>query len=1195
MKAHLDFWCMKPMAAVMLFLGGFTVIQASEPTSLGKGRAFTKPPSPFGGNPAQFIENKGQWPQEVLFLARFNGLNAWITQEGAVFDFYQWIKNDENIPGQGAENTKNRYHKSLINQRQGHVVRIRHRGSLAQVTGVGEEEKSFFFNYFYGNDPSRWARNVRVFEKVIIKNLYPGIDVRWYFDRGMLRHDYIVTPGADYSQIGFYLEGARQISIEKGDVLFTTRFGRVRLSELFAYQETPSGRKQVSAYWKQEKDAIRLIVPHYDENLPLIIDPIVYCTFVGVQGSEFPVAIAADDLGNTYITGQVPNIPYPTTTGAYDDTFNGGLWDAFVTKLNSSMNNLVFSTFLGGSGNEEFLLSHSLKSIFVDANYNVYVAGETTSNDFPVSTPCFDNTLNGGSDIFITKLNPLGNNLIYSTYLGGSDDEFGASIIVNNVGDAVVSGGTESPDFPAGNNFGAGASEIFVAKINNSGTSLVLSTIVGGSENEFPGSIALDGSGNIYLAGRTFSNDFPVLGAVDGSFNGANNFNNNTISDAFYLKLNSSGNVIQFSSFLGGDLSDGAIGIKLDNNGDLYVVGRTESNDFPTTSGSFMPNYCSFCGNLTFVTKINTSGNSIVYSTYMGGTNSGNEEIMDFSVDPAGHVFLVGFTGRNNFPIGGPGQDQTFNGFWDGFLAKLNPAGNGLLYSTFFGGEPNNNFGDDLEDWAAGVALDASGDMYVVGYTSSNNFPVTAGAYDVTHSDAPSSTDIFVTKLTSCVPMTFYLDADGDGFGDPQNSVTACSPPPGYVSNSSDCNDANANVNPNVPEDPCNGVDDNCNGVVDEGALTPISLNSASCNITVNDFSHVLRAIHMPGAVQYQFEFFDSLGNTYYYEYRPNRGFYFSLWNWPEFNRSYKVRVRWFNGSTWSCWGSVCIVNTPPMPTTQLQPGNCNITGVTPSQVLRAIQMPGADEYEFEFFDGTNYYYATRPNNAFYFALFNWDSFNTTYTVRVRWRRGNTWSDWGAPCTVTTGPMPTTQLRPSDCDATVTSNTQVLRANVMSGAIQYEFRISNGSNTWYLLRPNQGFYFRLFGLPAGSFPAGAYTVEVRWKDAGTGMWSDWGPVCNITLANTLDQNIEEPAISLFEVQAFPVPFDHTLSLIIEALSTDPVYMNVIDMQGRLIESRIILMENSALLSLGESWADGVYAILLQQGGEIRTLRVVKSH
>ncbi|MCX7650521.1 MAG: MopE-related protein [Flavobacteriales bacterium] len=414
----------------------------------------------------------------------------------------------------------------------------------------------------------------------------------------------------------------------------------------------------------------------------------------------------------------------------------------------------------------------------------------------------------------------------------------------------------------------------------------------------------------------------------------------------------------------------------------------------------------------------------------------------------------------------------------------------------------------------------------------------------------------------------------------------------GLASTNDDCDDEDAGVYPGATEI-CNSLDDNCDGIIDNAfgmALT--QLNLASCGVTVLTYTHVLRANHMAGALQYEFEFTDGV-NTYY-ELRPNRGFYFSLFTWPLYSTTYTVRVRWFNGTNWSCWGPPCTVTTPVHPVTFLDAASCGATASSPSHVFRAVNIPGALQYEFEFDDGVNTFYELRPNRGFNFGLFSWDMFGTTYAVRVRWFDGSTWSPWGPACNVTTSSMPTTQLQPSDCGAVVSSNTQVLRANNMVGAAQYEFKVSDGTNTWYLLRPNRGFYFRLFGLPPGSFAPGAYTVEVRWKDGGTGTWSAWGPVCNITLSAPLSDADAALNENTLDVQAFPVPFNDVVQLTVETFSEDPVHITVLDLNGRIIENRQVQMEHNGLITLGEAWAQGVYILRVQQGAESRTLRVVKA-
>jgi len=251
--------------------------------------------------------------------------------------------------------------------------------------------------------------------------------------------------------------------------------------------------------------------------------------------------------------------------------------------------------------------------------------------------------------------------------------------------------------------------------------------------------------------------------------------------------------------------------------------------------------------------------------------------------------------------------------------------------------------------------------------------------------------------------------------------------------------------------------------------------------------------------------------------------------------------------------------------------------------------MPGATQYQFEFYDGENTYYELRPNRAFYFSLFTWWQFNKTYSVKVRWFNGTLWSNWGPACNVNSPSMAVTQLEPTSCGATITSTSQVFRAIVMSNASQYEFYMTNGVNSWSVVRPNRGCYLSLMG---SGFPAGIYTVKVRWKTASSS-WSSWGPDCNLILSNSLNHETTLEDTKLFEISAFPIPFSLYFNLTVETTGQEKVNVMVYDLHGRLIKQNQVSFQDNGILSLGHNWDAGVYIVHVIQGERIKTIRVVK--
>jgi hypothetical protein len=370
-----------------------------------------------------------------------------------------------------------------------------------------------------------------------------------------------------------------------------------------------------------------------------------------------------------------------------------------------------------------------------DGSGNAYVAGQTESGDFPTTAGAHDTSFNGVQDAFVTKLSPAGSVLVFSTYLGGSAPDAAIDLVLDGTGAAYVTGEADSGDFPTT----AGAydttfnstpptGDAFVTKLNVAGSALVYSTFLGGAAEDVGAGVALDGTGAAYVTGSTRSTDYPATaGAFDTTANGS--------SDLFVTKINAAGAALGYSTYLGGTQDDGSSGIALDGTGAAYVAGGTLSSDFPTTAGAFDT---TFGGAIdATVTKLNAGGSSLAYSTYLGG--SGTDASRDITVDQAGRAHVTGQTVSANYPTTAGAYDTTFNGgpvFGDAFVTKLDAAGSELAYSTFLGGA------DDDEGF--GIAVDATGKIYVAGSTRSANYPTTAGAYDTTFNGVQ---DAFVTKL----------------------------------------------------------------------------------------------------------------------------------------------------------------------------------------------------------------------------------------------------------------------------------------------------------------------------------------------------------------------------------------------------------------------------------------------------------------
>jgi hypothetical protein len=408
---------------------------------------------------------------------------------------------------------------------------------------------------------------------------------------------------------------------------------------------------------------------------------------------------------------------------------------------------LVYSTYLGGQGSESGL------GLAVDGAGSVYVTGQTTSSDFPTTAGAFARSLNGFPDVFVTKLDPTGSALVYSTYLGGSSTELGAGIVVDGAGSAYVSGYTTSSDFPttpgAFDTSYNGSDDVFVTKLDPTGSALVYSTYLGGSSTDRGYGIAVDGAGSAYLTGQTTSSDFPsTTGAFDMSFNGG--------GDAFVTKLDAAGSGLVYSTYLGGSSidqgsNDWGEAIAVEGSGSAYVTGQTTSSDFPTTAGAFDTSHD--VGFDVFVTKLDATGSALVYSTFLGGNSA--DLGLGIAFDGDGRAYVTGYTTSSDFPTTAGAFDTSPNGSLDAFVTKLDATGSALVYSTRLGGSSN--------DLGLGIAVDGGGDVYVTGFTASPNFPTTAAALS---RSLKGVEDAFVTRLDASGSALAYSTFLGGSFAD---------------------------------------------------------------------------------------------------------------------------------------------------------------------------------------------------------------------------------------------------------------------------------------------------------------------------------------------------------------------------------------------------------------------------------------------
>jgi hypothetical protein len=700
---------------------------------------------------ALFIENKGQWPSEVKFLYRAGSLDLWITDHGATYDIHREQSLDT-IPKDEARRLPSRLrHPNARVKRIGHVVSMAFEGTDS-TNAIASDPQPGIFNYFIGNDSTKWETNVHSYSTALIQHLYHGIDARFYVDSGRPRYDLIVKPGADPSNIAMIFNGQDSLAANGDSLTMKTSLGDLQERDLFAYQLKDGVKQRVDCRFAQnENGSVTFALGNYDRTEPLVIDPLIYSTYLGGSGDDEAYAIATDTNGDAYVTGSAAFLDFPTTPGAYQTTVVD-VSSAFITKLNPSGSALIYSTYIGGVNGQG-----GGTGIALDAARDAFITGYTSSQFYPTTPGAFLASIITHTYIAVTKLNATGTSLLYSTYLGeptydnsstGGDDY--SAIAVDSAGNAYITGSAlvtpqSFPPTPGAfqTTNSTRLSNVFVTKLNSSGSALVYSARFGGTNNDFATDIAIDTAGNAFICGETGygvmqgSTNFPT---TPGAYQDTNT--NPYVADMpFVTKLNSDGSALIYSTFLGGNIEGAqANSIAIDRLGNAYVTGFTSSFSpddslFQTTPGAFQQ---SVAGNNGFVVKLNATGTDLSYATMLGGTddNGFGAEQEGIVVDANGNAYIIGGTYSSNYPTtigafqssngGIPGSSVTFT--------ELNSTGSNIIYSTYLGGD---------NAWGSGVARDSSGNIYLTGAAFAD-YPITSGAYQIQDNGGNNG---FVTKI----------------------------------------------------------------------------------------------------------------------------------------------------------------------------------------------------------------------------------------------------------------------------------------------------------------------------------------------------------------------------------------------------------------------------------------------------------------
>jgi hypothetical protein len=615
-----------------------------------------------------------------------------------------------------------------------------------------------YYNYLIADDTAHSRGHVGLYKEVALTKVYDKIDMRYYFEGNSLRYDYILKPGANASQINMQLEGSDHSYLNSdGEWIFETRFGEVKNTKLLSYQIINGEKKVIPSKFKKDaKGNITFELGAYDDTKELVIDPLVYSTFIGGHDHDYATAIIVDDSGQVYMVGRSllfngVNL-YPVTPGAYVLPINGnpGLYEyGDISKFSADGSMLLFSTTFnpGSVGN----MRPSDIELGLDKSINV--AGYTSAMGFYRGfflklTPDGAGLLNyqqyeDSPPYFLTTISSMRIDSSKATFFTGST--------LNRFGSPIWPCPPITDTFFHDCTIYWSASRAFVAKLD-SNNNIVFSSSFGGSANGK--SIEIDSLGNVYVVGDIHQSNpnFPYPSSNDSTYNGGS-------SDVFLAKYNPNGVLLNFS-YLGGSAEDKATCIKLDKQGNIYILGHTKSNDFPTTIGCISDSLNGYSD--VFISKFDPSGVNLLYSTYFGG--SGGDFSSELQLDSLGNYIFSGF-GSGGLPTTAGCYDSTPNGNLDCFVTKLNPAGDSILYCTYLGGN-DIEYAEDVMYSSfpdGGLALDKNGDVYINGATKSgNSFPTTLGSYHQAPCGYVGYYDIFVSKLklTPCPVVVAMASAN---------------------------------------------------------------------------------------------------------------------------------------------------------------------------------------------------------------------------------------------------------------------------------------------------------------------------------------------------------------------------------------------------------------------------------------------------
>ncbi len=681
----------------------------------------------------KFVENKGQWVDELKYRAELPGGMLYVRENGLTFHFFD----QERLTEIQAENHDHSDPDHVIDRRfNSHVLKLTFQGSNSNIRMTGQNPYQENINFYIGKDPSKWGENVKAYQKIVFHNIYDNIDLHLFRHGITLKYEFIVHPGADPDQIQILYEGADELDIINNELVVKTTVNQFKEAEPYVYQNTPSGSKSLDCEYRLRNNTLSFkLKGRHNQRYPLVIDPqLIFSSYSGSVADNWGNTACVDQNKNLFTGGTIfptrsgtigdgniggPYNPQPTgfpaTPGAYESVFQGGHTDVGILKFDSAGTTILYATYLGGSDGE------IPTSTNTNTNNELYVLVTTASSDFPVTPTAYDTTHNGGSPIC------------------GSSDQWvwtGSSWVFVNTPPCDVA---STKELVGGYNFYGGA-DIAVVKLSADGGTLLASTFVGGSGNDgilyrsqsvcnnygdqLRGDINIDSLGNVYVASTTQSSDFPIVNGFQSTFGGG-------VSDACSFRLTSNLDTLVWSTYLGGADDDAGFSIQRDSLDNVYVSGGTASDTFPTTAGALHPS--SLGGVDGFVSHISSDGTTLLSSTRVGTSSFDQSYFVQLDEDE--NVYLLGQT-KGVYPI----TSGTYNDPGAGqFIHKLGHNLDTTYFSTTFGSE-NSPGVPDISPTA--FLVNECGNMFVSGWGGAVNagyndgdtdsLPITSNAYQTT-------------------------------------------------------------------------------------------------------------------------------------------------------------------------------------------------------------------------------------------------------------------------------------------------------------------------------------------------------------------------------------------------------------------------------------------------------------------------------